>query len=525
MPDFGTPVAQNVNINPQQGIQTLSGLLGLKQQQLALQTGQAQLGTAQAVAQQEQQTAQQRANVATFMQHYDAEKHTGPDGTLDLDATFSDPNLRAAAGDQFPAIMQNLLGVKNAQLQAKQSLLNLNNDSRVQFEGIVGGLRTDKDVIADNEAGRSKVQNAIDEYSSTGPDAARAAKIYGGSFTNAPQGHLVDAVSNAQLQALDASAQASHQAPNYANTGTGLVNVNPQAVGGNLSGPPQQGPPQIPLHQPISLPNGQQAIWNTATNRYEVAQPGGPQSSQTPPKSSNPFLNSDGSARTATQDAPPANAPKQVQDQYAQSATAASQYVGQVRDADEGYGTNLAISNAIRRLSVDTKTGPGTQKWHDVLGALGAPADLNNVSDYQQLGAWLERQAAGMRQTLGLPQTNLGQTTAGAISGTTEYQPEAIQAKNDFNQALIEGLHSYRQGMDKVTGFGTIPSPKSVQSFRGAWTNNFDPTVYELKSAQQRLKEDPQAVQKVIANLTPEQAQEIRTKRKALQNLTIGQPP
>src|SRR5689334_1177482 len=39
MADFGSPVATSVNVNPNQNIQTLSGLLSLKQQKQALQTG------------------------------------------------------------------------------------------------------------------------------------------------------------------------------------------------------------------------------------------------------------------------------------------------------------------------------------------------------------------------------------------------------------------------------------------------------------------------------------------------------
>ena len=78
MPDFGSPVAQNTNVQPGQMVQTLSGLLGLKQQQLALQ-GQA------AEVQQQQQTAGQRAGIASFMSTFDPTKHVGADGTLDLD--------------------------------------------------------------------------------------------------------------------------------------------------------------------------------------------------------------------------------------------------------------------------------------------------------------------------------------------------------------------------------------------------------------------------------------------------------
>src|SRR5579862_4435639 len=157
--DFGAPGAQNVN--PGNGLQTLSQVLNIRQQQQALQGQQAQV-------QQEQQTASQRSGIAHFIQNFDPEQHVGPDGTLDLDGVFSDPKLRQAAGDQFPALMQQMLAVKNAQLDAKQKLANLNDSTRQQFQSIIGGLRTDPDVVADNPQGRQKVQQAIGQFASTG---------------------------------------------------------------------------------------------------------------------------------------------------------------------------------------------------------------------------------------------------------------------------------------------------------------------------------------------------------------------
>ena len=57
MADFGSPVAGNIPYNPLQQVQTLSGVLGLKQQQQALETGQYLQQSAQADAIQKQQAA------------------------------------------------------------------------------------------------------------------------------------------------------------------------------------------------------------------------------------------------------------------------------------------------------------------------------------------------------------------------------------------------------------------------------------------------------------------------------------
>lgn len=229
MPDFGAPVASSVNVNPQQGIQTLSGLMSLKQKQQALQMGAAQV-------QEEQQTASQRAGLAQFYKNWDISKHVGPDGTLDLDSVLTDPQLRQAAGDQFPQVVQQMIQAKSGQLQTKQQLANLNDSVRTQFQDMLGGLRTDGDVVDDNPAGRQKVQRAIGQFAATSPDAARIAQIYGTTIDKTPQGKLVGAISNFQLQAMDAGTQSGRQAPSYTNSGDKLVQTNPQAAGGAPQG-------------------------------------------------------------------------------------------------------------------------------------------------------------------------------------------------------------------------------------------------------------------------------------------------
>ena len=59
MADFGSPVAQNVDVNPQRQIGTLSALMGLRQQQLGIQQQQQQLSTQTSQATLAQLDAQQ----------------------------------------------------------------------------------------------------------------------------------------------------------------------------------------------------------------------------------------------------------------------------------------------------------------------------------------------------------------------------------------------------------------------------------------------------------------------------------
>lgn len=222
--DFGAPVAAGTNPpNLAQTTQTLSGLIGLKQQQQSLQLGAAQV-------QQQQQTAQQRSAIAGI----DWSKYDDGTGTVSTDKMLGDKDLQSRAGDQFPDLLQKAAQIRSAQTQNKQLIANLSGTQREQFGSVVGALRTDPDVIADNTAGRQKVADSIAQFGQQSPEAAQVAQTYGQVAVHAPQGQLARGVNAIQLQAMDASRQAGAQAPNYLATGGGFQQTNPQAAGGSM---------------------------------------------------------------------------------------------------------------------------------------------------------------------------------------------------------------------------------------------------------------------------------------------------
>jgi hypothetical protein len=538
--DFGSPIAQNVNVNPQQGIQTLSGLLQLKQRQVGLQQQQQELQTQTAQAYQAQQSATERQNLANinWKPFFDDGDIEGAQKT----AMAVAPTTGAEFSGRLAEAMGNGLKVKSAAAQLNQQYLEPYRNA-LSLWG------------ADPNADIADLGNQLDAVREGVPASARPKvdAMVNGTLTSLSHPNLLTGAPKSleeQKQAALAFSRAGLPQPDVSGTGGLATPAIGTAVGpgGTMVGTTQSrtlgttaaapgsgislGLSPAQLAQTITLPNKQVTTLGaflgkslggsgpsapTAPKPPAAPAPGGTQPM--------PFYKANGAPRTAQDDAPPANAPGAVQDQYSAASGQAGKYVQTIRDADEQYGNNIAISNSIRRLAANTSTGPGTQMWHSVLGAIGAPAELNNVSDYQQLGAWLDRQAAGTRGVMGLPATNEGQATSQSIAGNTSYQPEAIQAKNDYNQALVEGLHQQRNGLDKITGYSPTPSPVSVAAFRGAWSSNFDPTVYELENAKKRLQEDPNAVTKVVQQLTPEQAKDLQAKRPKLRQLSAGQPP
>ena len=239
MPDGIQPVGAMIKTpDPNQGISTISGMLGLQQQRQALQTGQYQQQSAQANAQMTQQDAANRAAAGAFFKNFDIAKHHGDDGTLDLDSALTSPEFKAT-GDAAPAITQSLLGIKNSQLTAKQSLAGLNGTLRGQFSSQVAGLAQDPDVKDGNQTGRGKVLDAIEQFGKAGgPDAQRVASVYGRVLQNTPPERMAQALQNLQLQAKSAG----EQLPTPATRDTGSETISGAVAPGSgnftAAGPP-----------------------------------------------------------------------------------------------------------------------------------------------------------------------------------------------------------------------------------------------------------------------------------------------
>jgi hypothetical protein len=229
MPDM-TPVGAMVKPpDPMQGINTMSGILGLQQQRQDLQTGQY---TQQKAALE----AGQQQGVQNFFSTWDPSEHIAQDGTTDLDSALTSKEFKAA-GNAKPAIMQALLDAKSKQLTNKTQLAGLNSALVTQLGSQAGALAKDPDVVADESdpttgvnPGRAKVTQMFANFAKQSPDAARIAQIYGPMAEHTPPQKLSNAVTALQMQAQDVGGQQAQQNPQQfaVNTGpaTNVYNVN-----------------------------------------------------------------------------------------------------------------------------------------------------------------------------------------------------------------------------------------------------------------------------------------------------------
>lgn len=449
------------------GVQTpdimtkLSNLLTVKSQQQALQ-GQA------ADVQMTQQTARQRAAIAK----HDMQQYIGPNGIINLKA-MQNPGLQADAGDDYIPLLGRAAVAQQQQLEAQSKLINLNGQARDAFAEMVGPLISASDL--EKPEGLQKFNDALTQFGEVyGKETLPAIKSYSEMFQKAPPEKRRDALRMFQLQAMDASQQAAAQQRSNVSTGAVLKNVNSLAAADNTADIPLSVGPGT-----YTDANGRQFILDPRTNQMQ------PVGGGTVPPGASP--NAPGPKFTQ-----PVPNQKEIQDSIETARRA---------DADpvKGYGASRHVNDTLLKLSEDTATGPGTETWHRMLGGAVGLAGGNAISDYQTINAMLDRQAAMSATQMGLPDTNAGLQTAASLSGTTSYEPKALQTKVKLTDALVEGAHQYRQGLDKVVGTGQNQDLTRYNDFRSQWADNFDPNIFRAENAIRRGdKKELQEIKKEV---------------------------
>lgn len=453
MADFGAPVINPQGTNPaQQTLQTLSGILGIQQQK-------AQLQSQTAEAQQQQQTARQRAGIANWVQNFDPAKHVAPDGTLDLDAVLTDPTLRQAAGDQFPAVVQSMIGVKSGQLANINALAGINNEVRTQLQQQLGGIRTDPDVVADNPAGRQKADGVLGQFAATSPTAARIAQIYGTTIDHAPAGKLAQVISNMQLQAQAAGQQSTAQAPSLVNTGPALVNVNPQSAQGNLAGLPG-------LRTGISPQIATTTDQFGNVRAFNVQNPG-----QTT------LVGHGGQSELPS-------APPVLGAGEADVIKANTQNVVTNRQQAQDALTQLDILNRIKTLAGSgVYTGPGSQNVAKLATAVSQVPGFEQASKYAQnyneLAKFMAQNAARMGQQMGLSGSDSRIDLALHAQPNAAMDTKSIQHVSDYISGLVRMQQSKAAAMDQWLQYPGH-SMQNEDQFEHLWRQNADPRLFQL---------------------------------------------
>jgi len=227
MPDM-TPVANTVNApNPQGTLDSFSKLLGIQQQQQALQTGKYTQQTAAATASQAQQRNAELQAVGNLTKN--AGQYKKADGSFDNQRFSDDVNSVAPVYGQEIA---NAATSKAGMIyDNQQKLLNLQSDRRQKVADTFGALAADPS--ADHARYVRSMQDLVRQY----PDDAGLRDLVisvAGSMPNQEGTPLQQWGRNAAIAAKSPTAAqtdpqvSTMQGPN----GLQAVNTNPQAVGG-----------------------------------------------------------------------------------------------------------------------------------------------------------------------------------------------------------------------------------------------------------------------------------------------------
>jgi hypothetical protein len=263
MPDFGAPIAQNVDVSPNKGLQTLSDLMGLQQKQVGiqqaqqtLQTGQALQQTAQAEAQKNQQAMGERQLLQSSMA-----KGADPDGNPLIGSNGeADPvALSKFANKYLPLtgqdVVQHIVTTQDNRLKLADTNRKLGQNYKDDLAGIVRSSMGDQNTPADAPG---VIQSKIDAYvQQQGPNAPAAltnAASYSKSLLQNLSGPVPDA--KAKLALL-------HLAQQFEPTAATAAAQQPSM--GSVTGPsggmqPVQNNPLSPLSMGATGPEVKQGV-------------------------------------------------------------------------------------------------------------------------------------------------------------------------------------------------------------------------------------------------------------------------
>lgn len=468
---------------------TLSNLLSIKQAQQNLQTGAIQQQTAQADSQQAQQKNSELAAVGNLTKNaYSSGIYKKEDGSFDNQKFANDV---AQVAPTYGQGIANDATVRAGEIyQNQKTLFGLNGDRRKQIGDAFGALSAQVDQSGQPTVNHNQVIDTIEQLREQNPDDKAYSRMLTSMAASIPPqasgAQLQQQLRNMAVMTNSSTADQTNQTPATMQGPHGLqvVNTNPQAVGG-------VGQRGAPLPQGLTP----QIVTSPTTGGQGVI---GGQQGLTPAP-----IGGQGGGANSWQ--PPAGL------QQIQGDVEAARKIG------DAVPTNRSINDRIMKLADRATTGPGSNFVHQAAAAAGLPSG----SSYQELGAFLDRQAAMAQQAMGLPNTNAGLEAAKAFTGNTEYSNQVVKDKTRFVDALNTAAGVYRAGLDKVVGTGPVQNTGAYNAFRGAWAKNYDPDVFAYENAVKRG--DTQAQQEIEKDQGRKGMAELLQKRRALMGLVNGQ--
>jgi hypothetical protein len=429
MADFGSPVAQNT-APVTQGVQTLSQIVNLKQQQQGLQLGQQAIAAGAADVQQKQQAMQERLAVQKMMSSgVDDRGQSIVDATGNPDPSKVLPTLGRIAPLTGQQYAQNILKTQSDNVGLQAASTSLDAQQRGMLMGPVQAAALDPN------AKSADVNAGIDNLVSAHPEMANAAtylKGLVGHLDNMPPEKRALVVQ--QIAARMQPGQGVQTQPTAGSVNTGAAQmqgtVAPAVAGGGFTPATQvqnQIPPQI-----INAPGG-----------IPVVVPGGAKGSITSPASS-------GSVPATSQDWENFGA-------YQQNLNS------RVAIASDSIPRIQAAEKALDSI----RSGAGAQtyaNWAKKLQAIGAPQPLVDAVGNGNLGAAQEAEKylfqttfSGLRQAMqGDPARVAEFQSAEQVFPSIGTDPRAAKAVLGFMADQSKRDYAEQQALNTARKNGTF---------------------------------------------------------------------
>jgi hypothetical protein len=444
MPDWGAPVAQNVDVSPTKGIATLSGLMGLTQQKqaiesqgLTIQGQQAKLPALQAESQlQQQKIGQQQAFATQFQTGKDDQGNSlmGADGQPDPAKVIA---MQGRIAPLVPEVGGAIMAAHTAKTQLQTAALSLDEKQRGDVMGTLQSVAAGADP--------SLLGPQLDQWAQAHP--AMAGVVNNVKTTLLP--HIINAPPAQRAQMANSMAallQPGQQVQTQIQSGPTIDNgqaiqptiMQPPNAGGTVSPAGGSFPKQLPPTTPIMRGN---------TPSY-VGAPGAP------PVQAAPELGQEAGVTGPV-------------------ATNNAHFAG-VQQAADGAQTRIGILGSIKELAPGAITGDAptlknfVSKVAGYFGIDAATAAQTNTDVLAKETALLASKAGNTDLALTLNQaaTPNGHMQLGAINRTADQligQEKAKVAAQSFFSGTPTNSPLYAQKMQ-------------------LWSQNGDPQAFEYAS-------------------------------------------
>jgi hypothetical protein len=496
MPDFGSPVADQITPpNPNQSIQSLSGLLGISQQQQALQQGQQQLQVGAGQAQQAQQQMSERQLLQQTMasgKDPDGNPIKGPDGEVS-------PTALAGFANKYlpltgPGVVNNVISTMDNRLKLNDSVRTLGQSYKDDMSGIVRASIGTQDPAASVSAG---LDAYVQQNPNAAPAAARAKALVGSLSPSMPQAQRDSALQHLSMEFQPSATTAAQQAPSI--VGITGPNGGYQGVQNNPLSAVPQGPTGPEVAQGVPLGQRSEVTTNPVSGGFAVVNKNGAGqiSGITNPPTQNVY-----NPQPGDKEAIPGLSAEREAARTAYSLAPAM------------HTNNQLVLQNIDNVQATGEVGATARRL------LGLAPDAPAATAYDLVGKGLERNALQSAASMG-PNTNAGLEAQVKANGSLGYTPSAIKEVTKLNDALTTGVQSYQPGLERAIAANPAAGVIAKRGFDQAWGANFDPNVFKYYNAiKSGDTAEKQAIEKQLGGLNSPGYNAMMQKAKNLQQLS-----